>query len=213
MQTSKVFSSTIIRRTNRGSRYNWSEGGFFVRSTAPVNPNDQVWEGDLWYSPADKEMRQAKAVGNIEAGDPITWGAFGGGTSGPVSEVRAQTILFAAGAGNFTFPIPSGAGGQYTASQDVFADLTGFNECRAFGRATTLVSAFLWIRYNLSGLTTNTDLGPILPLQTIEDSFAVGEWFDIPSEAKTWVRLGFWGKTLEAGGESATLRNIGIVCR
>lgn len=70
--TTKVLSMTVIRYTLRASRYNFSEGAFFVRGLEPLNPLDQVRVGDLWYNAATSTLMKA-----TDLGPPIVWEAAG----------------------------------------------------------------------------------------------------------------------------------------
>jgi hypothetical protein len=216
-QVTKQLFITVIRWTRRASRYNWTMEGSWVQPTAPTNPKDQVNQGDRWFDTGTSKWMQASDVPEDDT-LPILWepiGGSSGGTGGGTEARRPATFMFTAPSANYTFSVPTGAGGQFSASSDIFADLTDFVECRIFAREVSSITATLWVRYSIGNQTTTTDLGPSLVYATAEknDNQAISPWAPIAVAARTFVRLGIWGRTTNVTDENVLQRNFGLVCR
>jgi hypothetical protein len=90
---SKALTLTIVGLTNRASRYNWSEGASYIRTTAPANPIDQVRLGDTWFDLTNGKLKTANSLG-----PPIVW-TEAGGEANTSSNLGAGTGLAAAKSG------------------------------------------------------------------------------------------------------------------
>jgi hypothetical protein len=161
-QVSKTFLLTVQRFTARQSRYNWSEGAFFVRSIAPVNPIDQVRVGDMWYDTATSLLKKA-----TDLGPPVTWELVGSGESNiNASSLTSGTVpidrLGASGTrssstylrGDNTWATPSG-GSSGNVVHVLFFSSTGTTYSNApIGGGEWNAGANRWRqRLNLSGVT------------------------------------------------------------
>ncbi len=127
-----------------------------------------------------------------------------------------RTFLFVSSGSSFSWTM-SNTAAQFSSNNDIFADLTGVTECRIFVKASVIADAVVWIRYNTTAAVTTTDLGSTsetigVSLATITDGMALGSWTNVVAGAKTFVRLGFWGRST-SGATNGAVRNVGLVCR
>lgn len=200
----------ILTPTERPARVDYMEIGFFRRAVEPDCLVDQVRVGDLYYNLSDGGVYKATATAPT-----CVWAPVG-------TAMTARNYMFDAGGANYSVTIATGAGNQFTSSQDIFADLTGITECRVWTRTNAMVSSIAWVKYNNTDFSTTPtgDLGtsantPQAALSTlVGGTFAVGAWTPIVSGAKTFVRLSLWFKTSEVSAETdSALRNSGMTCR
>lgn len=197
----------IIFPAPRPAVMNWQELIGFRRVTCPtdlaldINP---VQVGDICSDLTTGKLKIATSTSPT-----VVWSLVG--------EPAPVTSLFVSNSANFVWALTALAD-QYSPSNDIFMDLTGKTECRIFMRTSDHIDGIAWVRFNTANATTATDLGttaetPQVSMQDPPDGImALGAWTPIVESAKTFVRLGLWGRSPSATANN-TVRNIGIICR
>jgi hypothetical protein len=214
-KASKVLVLTIQKANPRSDRYNFSEGAFFVRAVAPVNPDDQVRVGDLWFDKATSLVKKA-----MDIGPPILWeavehdpaGSGGTGITLPVSvTLRSDGTDFSATAASM-----AGSSFQEITSSGFFRvklDLTNATEMRVHTSQTALaVTGRVLIQYSTNNGGSWTSSGIYVQLATANNTYATGAWTAIPAGMKgdVLLRSGF---TNGDGTESPDVSNIYVEYR
>lgn len=200
-----IVISEVIYPEPRPEKRNDMERFIKAREVCPGS-EEQIKKGDLCFNLTTGVYQIA-----TETSPTVVWSNL------VTSNSAATTHLFSSSSSNFSWSMLA-AGGQYTPSQDIFADLTGKTECKVFLRTATIATGKVWIRYNTGVGATTLDLGtavetPQVSLASPTDNMVISsEWYPIVEGAKTIVRLGFWGKV---GVDTANpdVRNVGMICR